>query len=176
MEKHLLELAKETDVRYIPAYSPLPKRKLVEHIGNITEAASYLGEEDKLFYGTRQQEVPFNLSFKVVPDAVEELLTKETLTASMEMLLKVKKPDYLGESMWEFRYENRNITGKILDIEWLKSFQSRTIDIRPGDSLRVIIEIITKYDYNNDVVSIRHNVEKVIDVIPFEPTNQGSFF
>jgi hypothetical protein len=88
-------------------------------------------------------EASFNLQFKIVPELIEDLLTKERLEACMQMILKVKKPDYLGESKWEFKHENKTIPMKILDIDWLKAFQNREIDIRPGDSIRAEVQIIT---------------------------------
>ena len=88
------------------------------------------------------------------------------------MILKVKKPDYLGESQWEFRHETHPIPAKILDEKWLKDFQSRKHDVRPGDSLRAIVETEVNYDYNQEVVGTHYYVIEVKEVIRQGSQNQ----
>lgn len=172
----LLKLAQDTNVRHIPAYSPLPPQKLLQHIEQMTLATTSLTEEDKVRYITKDEEIPFNLSFRIVPEAIEDLLTRETIESTLEMILKVKKPDYLGESKWEFRHENRTIHVKILDAEWLADFQTRKVDVRPGDSIRAKVRIITKYGYDFNVVSIHYEIKEVLAVIPFITLDQNSLF
>ena len=176
LNKTLLSLAKETDVMRIPAYSPLPPQKLLENMERISSATVNLIEGDKLKYSTREEATPFNLSFKVVPEAIEDLITKESIESNIEMILKVKKPDYLGDSRWEFKYENRTIPMKVLDTEWLTEFQSRKIDVRPGDSIRAKVHITAKYGYDFDVVSTQHNISKIIEVIQLDCPRQNPLF
>ena len=113
-----------------------------------------------------------NAKFKLVPESIEDLLTQEILTSTSEMILKVKKPDYLGESMWEFRHGTRPFEAKILDSEWLKEFQNRKYDVRPGDSLRTIVKTEVQYGYDNEVVAVHNLIEKVKEVIPLNTTKQ----
>lgn len=176
LETDLLKLAQDTDVRYIPAYSPLTKQKIIQNLERITLATTPLIEGDKVIYVTQDEEVPFNLAFKIIPENIEDLLTRETIKSSLEMILKVKKPDYLGESKWEFRHENKIIPVKILDVKWLHSFQNREVDIRPGDSIRAKVEVITKYGYDYNVITIQYNILDVLDVIPFTFPNQEPLF
>ncbi len=173
LERDLLTLAQETDIKHIPTYSPIPRPKLIENLVTLSSAAHHLKEGDKLFYTTAEDKVSFNLSFYIIPDAIEDLLTKEIITSTAEMILKVKKPDYLGESKWELKYEQKTLPVKILDTAWLQSFQNRDVDIRPGDSIRAIVEIITRYDYDNEVVSAQYNIKQVLEVLPYKPPVQG---
>lgn len=176
LENKLLDLAQETDVRHIPAYSPIPKQKLIQNIEKITLATTPLIEGDKVTYITKEEKASFNLGFKIVPETIEDLLTREIIESVNEMILKVKKPDYLGESRWEFRYENKIIPVKIFDINWLNLFQDRKVDVRPGDSIRAKVKIITKYGDDFNVVSIQYNIIEVIKVIPFTSSSQNSLF
>ncbi len=89
------------------------------------------------------------------------------------MILKVMKPDYLGESMWEFKHETKSFPAKILDIQWLKDFQRRKFEIRPGDSIRAHVEVATKYDYNGEVVSVYYTLLKVKEIITYNPAQQN---
>lgn len=176
LNKELLELAEETDIKHIPAYSPLPNRKLIENLLRITTATGNLLPGDGVKYITHDSEALFNLGFKVVPESIEDLLTKEIIKSDLEMIFKVKKPDYLGESKWELKHENRTIPVKIADTDWLDDFQNRKIDIRPGDSLRAMVHLETKYGYDLDVISINHTITKVIEVIPFNPSEESHLF
>ncbi len=175
LEGELLQLSQDTDVRHIPAYSPIPRQKLIMNIESMTKATSLLIPEDKIIYLTPDEKVSFNLSFNIVPESIEELITRETIISSSEMILKVKKPDYLGESKWDFQHENKIRQVKILDEKWLHSFQNREIDIRPGDCVRAKVEIITKYGYDYNVVTTLYNISEVIEIIPFSSQDQTSF-
>lgn len=175
LKKQLFDLAKESDIRRIPTYSPVPYNILVKNLKNITDSASILHSEDKLIYIAHDKSVPFNLSFKISPEAVEDLLTKETITSKVEMIIKVKKPDYLGDSMWDFKHEAKTFSAKIMDEQWLDDFQSRNFDIRPGDSIRAMMEIMTKYSFENEVISMRYKVLKVYKIIPLEVHSQVSW-
>jgi len=109
LENNLYRLAKETDVKWLPAYEPIARRGLLESIQKISSNISHLTSEDSASYITDDDKVDFNLEFNLVPESLEDLLVQETLSSESELLLKVKKPDYLGESMWEFRHGGKNI-------------------------------------------------------------------
>jgi hypothetical protein len=81
------------------------------------------------------------------------------------LILKVKKPDYLGESMWDMKHENRTIKAKITDEGWLMDFQRREVDVRPGDALRAKVRMETKYGYDGEVVGIYYTIIEVVEVI-----------
>ena len=107
-----------------------------------------------------------------MPEKIEEWLTQEVIKSKAEMILKVKRPDYLSEAQWEFRHESRIIDAKILDTEWLRGFQNRQYDVRPGDSLRVNVEINVKYGYDGEVVGSHHDIIKVMDILRTPPQEQ----
>lgn len=102
-------------------------------------------------------------------------LTKEIVKSSGKRVVKVKKPDYLGKSMWGLQYDGRAIEAKIVDLDWLARFQSRQIDVRPGDSLRVILYEEISYGYDNEVVHRHYEIEKVDDVIRPPSQNKIAF-
>ncbi len=45
------------------------------------------------------------------------------VTALMEP--RIKKPEYLGNSMWDVSYNSKIIQVKMMDLEWLYEFQNR---------------------------------------------------
>jgi len=90
--------------------------------------------------------------------------------------LKIKKPDFLGESMWDFKHGVRPIQARIVDTAWLQRFQQRKEDVRPGDALRVVVETDAKYGYDGEVVALHHRIIEVKAVIPAQNPNQGGLF
>jgi hypothetical protein len=98
------------------------------------------------------------------------------------MILAVKKPDYLGTSKWELRHGKRTISAKIEDANWLGRFQGRQVDVRPGDALQCTVKIEMLYGFDNELISERYTVLKVIEVLanryqnmelPFEGKSDG---
>jgi hypothetical protein len=81
------------------------------------------------------------------------------------MILPVKKPDYLGNSQWELRHGKRNILARIEDGQWLRRFQGRQEDVRPGDALRCRVQIEYNYGFDNELVSERFTVLEVMEVL-----------
>jgi len=172
LEKGLLQLAMETKMDHILAYTPLPPQKLIQNLERLTKATSHLLKEDKLSYITRDSETSFNLDFNIIPESIEDLITKEEIDATTQMILKVKKPDYLGESKWECKHENKTILVKISDTNWLNKFQNREVDVRPQDSIRAKVHITTKYGYDFNVVSINYDIIEILEVIPYSYPGQ----
>lgn len=176
LQESLLELAKETGVRQIPAYAPIQIPRLLRFVGNVTQAVSHLSEEDKAALITYDQRTSFNRNFEYNPEEVEGLITVETITNESTMILKVKKPDYLGESMWEFKHGPTAVAAKIVDEGWLKEFQGRKVNVGPGDSLRVRIEQSVKYDTDHNMIATRSKILKVIEVINQKKSDQSDMF
>jgi len=165
LEDEIYKLAEQTQVRHLPAYIPPRGHDLLEGFKNISASLSYLGKEDSVSYITRKEQTKFNMEFKLVPESIESLLAKETLTAENELILKVKKPDYLGESMWDLRHGTGVIQVTISDTEWLNEFQDRKIGVRPGDSIRAIVKISHKYDFDGELISTHYDATKILEVI-----------
>lgn len=177
LERDLYELAKDTNVKQITSYTPIPTAKLVGSIRKVSTALQYAEKDNHIIYIAGQKEkADFNLEFNFSPESIEELLTKEKLSNETEMILKVKKPDYLGESQWDIRHEKIIIYAKISDARWLKKFQERKINVRPGDSLKALVKTTVNYDYNNEVIGTHYEILKVQNVIQADNGNQLDIF
>lgn len=100
------------------------------------------------------------------PEKFEDFLTKETVEfPEAPMILAIKKPDYLGFSAWELRHGKKKIIAKIEDQQWLKDFQDRKKDVRPGDALRCRLKQKFHYGYDNELIAEKYTITKVEDIL-----------
>jgi hypothetical protein len=175
IETELLAAAEATDIKRIPSYRPVPLPRIIDAIEHIDAALANLASTDSATLLTPSGNASFNMILKIAPDSLKDLLVKEHLTNDSTLILKVKRPDYLGDSMWDFKLGEHPIQAKITDREWLADFQSRKIDVRPGDALRATVRQTIGYGYDADVVYDRYEITKVSEVIstPSQPPLLG---
>jgi hypothetical protein len=172
LQNELNILAQETGVRMIPDYKQIDTRLLLEDMSNISSSLSHLVAGDKAVYITKEEKAFLNMEFKLAPDSIEELYVQEVLVQEITQIMKVKKADFLGDSMWEFRFGEKNIPVKISDKEWLDKFQSNKVNIQPGDAIKGIVQISDKYDTERNLISHSYELLQVIDVIKMQNSNQ----
>jgi hypothetical protein len=175
LQQQLHSIAEETGVLNFPSYSEINTIDLIDNIDKINRSLSTLGDNDKAYFISSEGDATFNMDFNFSPEDIEDMLTTERIENVMSMILKVKKPDYLGSSRWEFKHDNRTIQAKVLDEEWIFKFQNRHEDIRPGDSLKAKVKITAKYGADGNVLSIQHDILTVEKVIRIEPNDQKLF-
>lgn len=176
LKERLISLAKDTEVNNLGIYLPPSDKDLLSSLDKCQSAKSELQAADKLYYIIGSSNIPINRDFSISPESLENLRLKEAMESESIMILKVKKPDYLGESKWEFRHGRRIIEAKINDLEWLNRFKKREIIIAPGDAVKAKVKIVEKYDYNGELISSKHIIQKVIEIIPMSPDTQLSLF
>ena len=166
LQGQILEVAEATGVKRIPAYQPPSKSLLVRSVIDIGISLAQLQSEDKAVFETSGGErVAFNLSIQIVPETLNELLVDEALSHTEEMILKVKKPDFLGDSKWEFVHEHV-LDAKIVDYEWLAQFREGKIPLLPGSAVRALVQVDVAYGVEREVVSRSYTVLKMLDVMP----------
>lgn len=176
LQGEILELAEKTDIKYLPAYVPIETNVLLSDINSIKNSLVNLEDGDSAAFASQEGTSQFNKNLIISEDIIRELMTKEAIISESEKILKVKKPDYLGNSKWIFKYSCHLIDAKILDETWLKKFQTKDVSVQPGDSLRVILKEETLYGYDNEIVHINYDIPKVIGVIPAPKIIQGNLF
>ena len=172
VQNELLQLAEATHIAAFPHYQPVAPERILRLVRDVSSATGQLGPNDTAAYESDDGSVHINKAFAISAEAVETLLTRETVASESTMILKVKKPDYLGVSQWELRHGEHPITASVADIEWLRSFQDRERDVRPGDSIRARVRTEIKYGFSNEVVAMHYTVLEVIAILPFNPRPQ----
>lgn len=164
--REIRDLASETDVRRLPDYAPPDPNGLIEAAKQLQEAKKLLGPNDRIFFEGSEGRVELDLTVDIDPEQLAELATKETIKLPpAEMILAVKKPDYLGNSKWDLRHGKRSISVRMDDDQFLADFQGRKKDVRPGDALRCKVIVEMRYGYDNELISETYSIFEVIEVL-----------
>jgi hypothetical protein len=167
IQTDLLLEAEKTNVRGLPGYMPMSRTHLAAHIADMTSSLKYLEAGDSATYEARHGDaVPFNQSLRVNEFVLTEMLAVRQVANDNELILKVKKADFLGHSMWEFRYDGHPIEARIADYEWLDNYHRGIVEVRPGGALRAIVRIEMAYDDQNESLPPRYTILKVEEVLP----------
>jgi len=170
--KQITALASETDVKHLPDYKSPSLANMARSVLKLSDAKSVLGPNDTVAIKSVNVEAPLalDMSVSVTQQKLDQVLTQETITSPpTPMILRIKRPDYLGTSKWEFRHGKSKISAKILDENWLQEFHAREVEVRPGDSLRCKVEVETHYDCDNEVLSTTYKILRVLEVMEGEP-------
>jgi len=163
LAKEMKMLAQEVDIKHIQDHMPPSIQELSEITKKVESAKQILLPTDKIAFMSKDEKpIDFDLSVRWSDEELSDLAIKETTKfEKMPITLIVKRPDYLGKSKWDFRHGKKQITAKIEDLGWLNEFQSRKVDIRPGDALRCLVTIEHKYGFDNELAEEEYTVTKV---------------
>lgn len=101
---------------------------------------------------------------KLSEDVMDEFMAGQELENEIRAIVTIKKPDYIGRSQWEFKHDGHIIQAPILDLEWLEQFQSRSINIRPGDALIVSLKVICQYGIGSEVLKKLYKITQIHSV------------
>lgn len=172
LQSEIKQLAQETDVKQLPAYTEPDTESLLIDINSIRNALQNLEADDYARYESEEGVSKFNKQMEISAEIIRDVMTREKLISESEKILKVKKPDYLGFSMWLFKYQGRSIDVKILDDEWLKAFHLKKVSVLPGDSIRALVKEEVSYGYNNEVIHTNYEALKVVDILPVQIQTQ----
>ncbi len=166
LRREIQQIAADTDVRHLPDYTAPSPGALITAIKDFQAVKGRLLPGDTATLLTEDGNIPFDLSVILNIEDIEALAVARTIpNPPVEMILPVKKPDYLGESMWELRHGKRNISARIEHQDWLRRFQQRQVDVRPGDALRCVVAIETLYGFDNELLAERFTVTEVLEVM-----------
>ena len=169
MIDRLNSMAKDTDVLQLDGYGNVPISDMISYLEGISNAVKNLSDGDSASYiGIDSEEVTIDTGIDIDQDDYTKEMSESKIVNESEMILRVKKPDYIESSQWIFKHSKGNFRAKIKGEDWLSNFQSREIELRPGDSVRAIVEIETLYDKRGEVISENRVVKKVLNVMGSE--------
>ena len=176
LAREIKQIAAETDVKHLPDYKAPSPESLINAVKDFQVVKNHFIDGDVVKVITAEETHEMNLTLRFDIADLEELAVKEKIIfPPAPMILAVKKPDYLGDSKWELRHGKRNIQAKIEHEQWLKKFQNREIDVRPGDALKCNVKIENWYGHDNELIAEKYVVSEVIEVL-VNTYNQSDLF
>jgi len=140
-------------------------------VANVATSAKAHNPEGTLTFSTENEKSVFSpddlIEMSKTQHIEETILCRKT---QIETILKIKKPDILLRTKWDFYYNDKLISAKIDDDGWLEQLHNREFKIGCGDSIKVILEQSFDLDSTMSLVegSERYTVIKVIENIEFE--------
>lgn len=158
-------IAKETRIAEQPFYI-LPSAGDIKDIAVAAEkTASLMDDNSRILYiGKDEQAVELpkkiNLEKNLFNDEMRKILKSER-----NLILKVKKPDFLGDSRWEMKHGKNRIVCKIVDEGWINRFKNKEVLVFPGDSLECVVEITEEYDELGNLIKSEYQIKEVENVI-----------
>jgi hypothetical protein len=173
LQREIAQLAPAAPHELLPA-GTVPIDRLLEDVQSISIGVSELRHEDSAILISAIDVTPVEKRIRVTDDDIAQLLTQETTSTEAPMTLLVKKPDYLGNSKWEFKHGDNAIEARIVDLEWLARFQSGQVDLKPGDALNAIVTSEMALGFEANLVEARHEIVKVLGVVPSDSGDQES--
>ncbi len=167
LKDNISKIATEKELKDTFNFEEPDLLKLAKSINNINDSTKNLNNKESFEVKSQNREIKDIKSGtqKIDIDAVEEALTENKIVNESEMIYLIKKPDFLGDSAWSFKYGNKAISIKILHENWLEEFHFGRKIVLPGDSLKVIVKQTSKYNKNGYLISDKLEIIKVIDII-----------
>jgi hypothetical protein len=173
LQQEIAELAPVVPQELLPA-GTVPLDRLLEDMQLISIAVAELRPEDSAALVSVVDVTPIEKRIRITSEDIAQLLTQETISSETIMTLLVKKPDYLGNSKWEFKHGDHALDARIADLDWLARFQSGEVDLKPGDALQAIVRTEVAVGFEGNNVDTRHEVLKVLAVVPGTTSEQDT--
>lgn len=120
----LQKLVAEPQFRHLPMPAEISLPKLAASLDEIQEAKSLLSKADRVVVKTDDREYEIDLLATKKPSDYAEEPTARTDQGRLPMILLVRKPDYLGDTLWEFKHGKNTIEAHVRDDEWLRRFRA----------------------------------------------------
>lgn len=171
LQDSISELSKPLIEGTLKTNNEIPPFRLAKCLDGVNNAFGNLTLKDKVKYITNSNSIDthHNSNFSMAYEKAQ--LIEKDLINTYNAILVVKKPDFLSNSQWEFKYNDKCINATIADEQWLSKFQNREINLQAKDSIECSLQIQTK-DVKGTKTEITYTVVKVHKVKPYEPPKQ----
>jgi hypothetical protein len=158
-------MAEKTGLQALNCYRHVTPVELAQQAQAISIILTMLQEKEAINFACDAGDTRLTNDIKITDEAVNTLFVAREIENHTTLILRVRRPDFLGSARWEFRYNKASFSARFGDEEWLKEYQKGEIDIRPGDALEVVLLEKTAYSAQGEVVKEEKIVEKVLNVI-----------
>src|SRR5690606_28838664 len=166
LAKDIDEIANEKGIKDSFNYAEPSILDLAKNLNEINDAVSKLGDDEKFVIKNSKsltEEISKGTE-KINLEDVENALTTEEIKSENIVYYKIRRPDFLGDSQWDFKHGNKSLKVKILHEELLDDFQKGKVIVVPGDSLKVKIRQNFKYNKNGYLISEKTEIIEVLEI------------
>jgi len=165
-------LAKETDVRHLPDYPPINPARLAQPLEAIQRAKARFKPSEELTVTLDETEYRVATEQTWSPAALVEENVAQELSNEIDLVLTIRKPDFIGKSKWSFKHGKRSFSAAISDEKWMEEFHSGEYALKPNDALRVRARFEYKYDETGSLEDESVEIIKVFGVIHAPPAQE----
>jgi hypothetical protein len=168
MKREIVIDAQATDVRHLPDYAPIHDGRLVAALDKLQKAKAELEVGDVLLLEVGEQSHKVDLKETWLPSDAIGSVPKQPIEKenTLELVLTVRKPDLLKDTMWQFLHGKSTISAAMRDEDWLKEYHARRVAILPGDALQCTVRVLFSYDEKGELIDQRSEIVKVHGLIP----------
>lgn len=140
--------------------------ELVGPLNQIQTAKQILGQNESITVKSKEETLELDLDANSLIGNSEMIEISKVTEGTMSMMLVVKKPDYLGNSMWEFRHGANAIWAHVLDVQWVADFRTGKVILQPGSALHCDVKYKFQYAEDGKLVDSKHDIVRVREVKP----------
>ena len=160
------KLAQDTDVRHLPDYPPINPARLAQSLDAIQRTKGQFREGEALTVTLDKSEYSVNVERRWLPsEHLPETPIEQELSNEADMVLIIRKPDFLAKSQWQFRHGKSTLSATMDVPDWMREFHQGKHVIKPGDALKVRARFDYRYDVNGDLCDQKTTIIKVYAVI-----------
>lgn len=171
IQSKIKKLAVDNNIDNILTYTPPQPKAILNVVDGFSKSVKMLSENETVHYHCNKDIIPIQKNIEVCFDKIQEEFVNKTIVSEGEMILKIKKPDLLGNTLWTFKHD-KPMQAHIEDTEWLKNFLNAEIPLFSGDSLHANVKTITKYDNNGNLIKQEYIVTKITEKISGDHNEQ----
>lgn len=159
--------ATATDVRHLPDYAPLHDGRLIAALDKFQKGKAILEAKDALLIEIGKEEYRVDLNETWLPSETLKTIQKQPIEKdnTIEIVLTVRKPDMLRDTMWQFLHGKSNISAAMRDEAWMDEYHARRIAIFPGDALHCTMRVVYSYDEKGELIDQRNEIIKVHRIV-----------
>jgi hypothetical protein len=172
LRSDLEKIAHEPELRHMPLPAEIKLKALVVSLDRIQEGKALLTQSEKLTIRSEGEVHEVDISETKRPSDYLSEVEGSKASGTMAMTMLVRRPDYLGNTKWEFKHGPDTISAAISDEEWLNRFRSGLELVLPGSALECLVAYHYSYGKSGDLLNARHEIIRVLRVIvsPESPT------
>ena len=127
LTEEIARLAQESDVRHLPDYPRPNPTRFAQALDKLQETKAKFGDNEQLTITLGKDQYTVDLSKTWLPsDFLKDSEDEKQLSNEQDMFLIIKKPDFLGTAMWQFKHGKMIINATIEHIEWMERLRVRT--------------------------------------------------